>query len=728
MPDRYDDVEACVDDILDRFADNDEIVVGMPLGIGKPNQLIDALVRRVIDQPSVRLKIWSALSLTTPDWNTELERRLVEPLVDRLFGDYPGLEYARRLRQGELPDHIEVHEFFLTPGRYLDVSHAQQHYHSVNYTHALREILDSGLDVLVQLIGVVEGDDGEPRGYNLSGNPDISADIIPRLEEKRDTGDDTMIVGQVNRHLPIMEGDSPIASDRFDAVVDHPRYDFELFGLPNEPVSRAEHLIGLQVAALLRDGGTIQIGIGSLGDAIAHAALLRHETHETYREILEAADILDRSGDLIEEIGGVAPFDEGLYGSTEMLVEGLLPLMERGVINRRVYDDLPIQRLLSEGRIGETVEPETLDALIEEGAIDPQLDADDVDYLQHYGILRSDLTFEDGRLQGGNLDVVADLNDDAAREVIDEQCLGESLDQGVLVHAGFFLGSSDFYESLRELGDEARRRIQMRSVQFTNQLYHHEEINRLQRRDARFANSAMKVTLTGAVVSDGLADQRVVSGVGGQFNFVNMAHELEGGRSIIMVRSTRESSGEVESNIVWNYGHTTVPRHLRDIVVTEYGIADLRGKSDREVIEAMIAITDARFQDELVEKAQSAGKLPLDYEVPPQTRANRPECLREALAPFQSDGTLPEFPFGTDLTDEEIALKRALGTLREQFDREGWRALDVSSALRSLCIPSSIESHLARMHLASPTSPREWAMRQVVAYALLETSVGDRAT
>jgi hypothetical protein len=407
-----------------------------------------------------------------------------------------------------------------------------------------------------------------------------------------------------------------------------------------------------------------------------------------------------------------------------MLVEGFLPLMEQGVLDRRVYDDVSIQRLLNDGRIDEEVGPETLDALLEIGAIDPELDADSVDYLQQYGILRSDLRLESGRLVGDEIDVPADLADDEARETIEAECLGESLEGGVLVHAGFFLGSSSLYESLRELDAEARQRIHMRSVQFTNQLYRHEAINRLQRREARFANSAMKVTLLGAVVSDGLADQRVVSGVGGQFNFVNMAHELDGGRSIIMVRSTRESNGEVESNIVWNYGHVTIPRHLRDIVVTEYGIADLRGTSDREAIEAMIEIADARFQEQLVEEARAVGKLPDDYRIPDHARRNRPEHIRDVTERFERAGTLPTYPFGTELTDEELDLKRALTRLQEEFGRSGWRALDPSSAWESLRAPDAVRPHLERMDLAEPSSPREWLMRRVVAYALLEEGVG----
>jgi acyl-CoA hydrolase len=113
------------------------------------------------------------------------------------------------------------------------------------------------------------------------------------------------------------------------------------------------------------------------------------------------------------------------------------------------------------------------------------------------------------------------------------------------------------------------------------------------------------MTLLGAGVADQLEDGRVLSGVGGQYNFVAQGHALEGGRSILLLRSWREAGGEVSSNLFWTYGHCTIPRHLRDIVVTEYGIADLRGQTDSGDC-ALLAISDSRFQPGLIEQAKKA--------------------------------------------------------------------------------------------------------------------------
>ena len=80
----------------------------------------------------------------------------------------------------------------------------------------------------------------------------------------------------------------------------------------------------------------------------------------------------------------------------------------------------------------------------------------------------------------------------------------------------------------------------MRRISEINQLYgNHEPLERLQRVGSRFFNTCMMATALGDAVSDGLEDGRIVSGVGGQYNFVAMAHALEDARSVLMFRSQR---------------------------------------------------------------------------------------------------------------------------------------------------------------------------------------------
>jgi hypothetical protein len=222
------------------------------------------------------------------------------------------------------------------------------------------------------------------------------------------------------------------------------------------------------------------------------------------------------------------------------------------------------------------------------------------------------------------------------------------------------------------------------------------------------------VTLLGAAVSDGLADGQVVSGVGGQYNFVAMAHSLPGARAILALHSTRETNGSVTSNIRWNYGHTTIPRHLRDIVVTEYGIADLRGRTDQEVIAALLNIADSRFQDGLKLEAQAAGKLARDYQIPDIHRNNTPRAIEERFVLARARGLFSEFPFGTDFTSEEIVLAQALTRLKHQTARTGPRLRAVAGAVLSRGTPANLRPYLDRMSLGKPQTRQEWLWQRLL--------------
>ncbi|MXR52784.1 hypothetical protein GRX03_14365 [Halovenus sp. WSH3] len=711
----YDDPSTIVDAILDELGT--EIVVGTPLGIGKPNRILNELVERALADPDIDLSIWTALTLSKPEPGSELERRLLEPISERLFEGYQNLRYAELLDEEALPENIDVHQFYFPPGRHMDNPTAQQAHHSVNFTHALRAFREAEPNLLLQLIGVGERD-GE-RMYNLGSNTDLSLDLIESMRAARESGRETMIAGELTREMPFMYGDAPVPTDTFDAVLDS-EVETALFGPPNEAVSYADQAIGLRVSTLLRDGGTLQIGIGALGDAVGWATQLRHTRTDTYREIIAALGTTEAESNLIDRLGGLGPFEEGLYGATEMFVQAFLELFEAGVLSREVYDDLTIQRLVDEGVFDDGITIEALDRLLSEGAISAELDAGAVEQLKQWGVFAEEVSYEEGQLRIGGEAIPANLGSPQARAAISDHALGESLSGGRVLHGGFFMGSPQFYEQLRALDPERRRKLAMTSVQFTNALYGPQELKRRQRRHARFVNTGMKATATGGIASDGTADGRVVSGVGGQFNFVNQAHELDGGRSIIMIRAVRPADGRPESNIVWNYGHITIPRHLRDIVVTEYGIADLRGKSDAEVIAEMIGVADSRFQDDLISQAKAAGKLPAAWELPDHARHNYPGTVESTLEPYREQGVLPRYPYGSDLTAEERTLAQALQGLQARLDDEGLPDLSLAGLGRALFAPSGAEPYLERMDLASPSTPMEFVYKRLVVLALAE--------
>src|SRR6478736_4419992 len=354
-----------------------------------------------------------------------------------------------------------------------------------------------------------------------------------------------------------MPGLGDLPGEEFSAVLDSHETDFPLFAPPAEPISDTKYAIGLHAAGRVPDGGTLQIGIGQVGDALAQGLIVRHRDNAQFHTIMKR--LAPGTGQLSALETG--PFEKGLYGVSEMLFEAFLGLIDAGILKREI--------------------------------------------------------------------------------------------DGVMLHGAFFLGPKSFYRALREMLPEQIARIQMMPVSFTNQLYGNEDAKRRARVDARFVNNAMMATLLGAAISDGLENGQVVSGVGGQYNFVAQAFALAGARSVLTVEATRQAAAKPQSNIRWSYGHETIPRHLRDVIVTEYGVADVRGRSDADVIAAMLAVSDSRFQDELSRAAKEAGKLSKNFEIAAAHRENFPERIAEALRPVREAGLLPAFPFGSDFTETE---------------------------------------------------------------------------
>ncbi|MBV4532022.1 acetyl-CoA hydrolase [Pseudomonas sp. SWRI107] len=613
-------IDLAVEQALSRLPAH--IHMGLPLGLGKPNAFVNALYARIRDLPERRLTLYTALSLGRPALGNGLQRRLLEPFVERVFADYEELTYLADLRAGSLPPNIRVEQFFMQPGSLLHSEQAQQDYVSSNYSHAARDINAKGLNLVAQLVAAAPE---RPGHLSLACNPDITLDLLPMIERRRAAGETILLLGQVHAELPYMPGDSELAIDDFDLLIDTPEQR-RLFSTPNMPVNTQDHCIGLHASTLVRDGGTLQIGIGAMGDALAAALLARQGDNGGYRALLDELDIRPWQA-LINREGGLDSFAQGLYGCSEMFVNGLLALAEAGVVRRPADED------------------------------------------------------------------------------------------GVLVHGGFFLGPRDFYQRLREMPLEQRAQFAMTGISFINELYGQEALKRRQRRDARFVNSVFGMTLMGAAVADQLEDGRVLSGVGGQYNFVAQGHALEGARSVLLLRSWREAGGEVNSNLYWTYGHCTIPRHLRDIVITEYGIADLRGQTDSECIARLLAICDSRFQAELMAQAKAAGKLAKGFELDARYRDNTPDRLEAIRA--RHGRLFPEYPLGTDFTAEERDLLRALNWLKSKFKLS--EVLELGKAALDAPGPEGYEAHLARMQLAQPQGLKEELYQRLLLAGLAAT-------
>ncbi|MBO6279736.1 MAG: acetyl-CoA hydrolase, partial [Pseudomonas sp.] len=158
--------------------------------------------------------------------------------------------------------------------------------------------------------------------------------------------------------------------------------------------------------------------------------------------------------------------------------------------------------------------------------------------------------------------------------------------------------------------------------------------------------------------------------------------------------------------------------HLRDIVVTEYGIADLRGKTDKQVIEALLNITDSRFQTELIAQAQQIGKLPNDFCLNPRFADNSPERL-QAIAE-RHPHLFPEYPLGSDFSAQEQDLLRALNWLKSKFKLT--QLYELGKATLDAPSPQMYPEHLARMHLDNPDGLREELYQRVLLAGLQATA------
>ena len=715
MTERMQSAEQAVDYVIEQTGG--EIRLAMPLGLGKPNRFVNALYARVEKDSSLSLDIYTALSLGKPGAGSDLEKRFLNPFADRLFGDYEELAYLKPQKRSALPDNIRVFEFFVQPGSMLGSDSAQQHYISSNYTHVARDLNARKINVVAQMLAhrQEEGSDC----YSFSCNPEVTLDLMPLLKARRDAGETIISVGQVHRDLPFMENDARV-DDRLadmDILLDDPQGHTRLFSTPNMPVNIQDHFVGLHASSLVKDGGTLQIGIGALGDALVHHLRLREQDNDLYQSLLKAWSLPDSHQQLVEKEGGTSAFREGLYGCSEMMTHGLLTLIDDGIIRRPVYDWAPLQQL----EMHNPAKPglALLDALREQDAIRRRLNHDHLRQLKRFGIFRSDVEKHGDELVLPNdIRVANDLDDRATREAL-KAVFGEELAGGVVMHGGFFLGPQAFYARLRELDAASRAAINMTHISFINHLYGDETLKRLQRQDARFVNTAFTVTLLGAAVADQVEDGRVLSGVGGQYNFVSQAHELEGARSILMVRAWRERAGEAMSNVVFRYGHNTIPRHLRDVVVTEYGVADLRGKTDEEVVMAMLNVADSRFQIELMEEAQAAGKLRKDYRIPEPYRRNNPEHLHE-IAERHGDKAFPTFPLGCDFNEVEQRLLKALTWLKEKVSQKEYLKLG-RKALFEEGSESDFAAELERMALRDPHGIRAHLYQRLLLTALEAT-------
>ena len=693
------------------------LIVGTPLGIGKPNTLINALWQQAKSDSTLQLEIFTALSLQTPKGKSLLEKKFLAPFKQRLWGDYVDLDYIDDVKYNRVPENITLTEFYMQSGKMLNSASAQRHYTSSNYTHAARDMLDKGLNVLMQMVAVKYTENGPV--YSLSSNSDLTLDVANIAIRKGIKK--PFMVAVVNPNLPFMGGKAQVDDDFFDVVLDDKTQYFHLFATPRAAVNVIDYNIGLLASTLIKDGGTMQVGIGSLGDALIYSAQLRQSHNKDYCQLLDELNISTKFKSTIESSGSTGVFKKGLYAASEMFVEGFAHLFDAGILKRRVYPDAEIQTLINQGILTETIQINVIEILLQNNVLDEFITKKQMQRLQNLGILKSDLKMLKGHMQdaqGNKFDT--DLFHYENIQAIQENCLGTQLKQGVVLHGAFFLGSNWFYQWLHDLDEGHRDLFQMTAVSQVNELYGGEALDRVQRINARFINTCMKVDVLGAAASDTLDNNQVVSGVGGQYNFVAMAHALEDSRSILMLRSTHQGKNGPESNIVWKYPYCSIPRHLRDIVITEYGIADLRGQSDEECIKRMIGIADSQFQQELRQTAVKYNKLDPNWLIPDTYKSNTFKQLDNNYQAFKQAGYFPEYPFGSDFTEQELIIIEALKFLKTHTKTTFSKIKLIFKAYLTKA-DNSLNDYLDRMNLLNPQTSEQKINQKLLIYALQKT-------
>lgn len=285
----------------------------------------------------------------------------------------------------------------------------------------------------------------------------VSADLAVSAAECART-----VIAQINASMPFSYGDALIHVSRLAAAVET---DDPLVEVPSAAPSETETRIGRYIAELIPDGATLQIGVGGIPNAVL-AALHGHK-------------------------------HLGLH--TEAMTDGVLPLLEKGIIDNSMKKVMP----------------------------------------------------------------------------------------GVSV-ASLALGSRRLYDYM-----DYRKDLLMKDVAWTNDPFRIRENPRV-----TAINSAVEVDLTGQVCADSVGE-RIISGVGGQHDFMYGGALSEGGRTFIAIPSTTpKGESKIRARLAPGAGVVTT-RHMVQHIVTEYGVAHLRGRNLAERARALIDIAHPSVREEL---------------------------------------------------------------------------------------------------------------------------------
>jgi len=279
---------------------------------------------------------------------------------------------------------------------------------------------------------------------------------------------------EINENLPWTYGDTMVHISDVDYVVEN---HIPVVELPSAPPTEIEEQIGGYIADLIKDGSTLQLGIGGIPNAIT-------------------AFIMERK-------------DLGIH--TEMVVDGMVDLVEAGVVTNRKK------------------------------------------------------TLHPGKTVGA-----------------------------------FALGTKKLYDYM-----DGNKDVEMYRGHYTNNPYVIAKNNQM-----ISVNTALQVDILGQVCSQSIGT-RQFSGTGGQLDTHRGAQMSEGGRGIIALRSTAKkgSISTIVPTLAPGAG-VTVPSQDVDTIITEYGVAELRGLCVKDRMAALVKIAHPDFRDWIKEEANRLGIVP----------------------------------------------------------------------------------------------------------------------
>ena len=193
-----------------------------------------------------------------------------------------------------------------------------------------------------------------------------------------------------------------------------------------------------------------------------------------------------------------------------------------------------------------------------------------------------------------NLGIHTELFSDGVIDLVEAGVLTnarKTLHPGKII-AGFILGTKRLYDWVDD-----NPLIELHPTEYVN-----DPFVIAQNENMVAVNSAIEVDLTGQVCADSIGP-KIYSGVGGQLDFIYGASRSKGGIPIIALPSTARQFSRIVPMLKTGAGVVTTRNHVR-YIITEYGIADLYGKTIRQRAHSLINIAHPEFRDNLMRQAR----------------------------------------------------------------------------------------------------------------------------